>query len=393
MNRCCARHLAWISFATCALASTPARADDRPAGADAVRLLRAADSAIRNSAGFHYRATAWGEGAAATAFPKTTAEVWIARSTSAQKPRFRIERTDPAPTQTYTCDGARLLVIEEGGKRYAEFDASAAEHGDAYTLLLMRELLLPEPFEEEMAAGKVREMYRAKTGDAECDVLEVRYGDGQRAEWWIGVTDRLPHRVVRVITGGSGALSGFVLELSKIETVPSFPEDQFAVTKPAGRALRVLPVGWSAPDWALKSPDGQETRLSAKRGRVVVLDFWSVWCVPCRIAMPELMRITTAFKDRPVDVLGINTWEKPPNDPARFAKDNGLNYTILLQGDRVAEAYQIGGIPALFVIGPDGRILYSTAGPGHEQEITDAVNRGLTQLAPAKPTSTNRAAP
>src|SRR5690606_40121736 len=70
------------------------------------------------------------------------------------------------------------------------------------------------------------------------------------------------------------------------------------------------PVG-KAPDWALPvihgGEPGNRIRLSDLRGSVVVLDFWASWCAPCKKQMPILDRVSRAYADEKVVIVGINT--------------------------------------------------------------------------------------
>lgn len=71
--------------------------------------------------------------------------------------------------------------------------------------------------------------------------------------------------------------------------------------------------------------------------------------------MPKLQRLHEQFAERGVVVLGIATWET--GDPAAFMQENGYTYPLLMDGDDVALAYEVQGLPTLHIIGPDGAFL------------------------------------
>ncbi len=121
-----------------------------------------------------------------------------------------------------------------------------------------------------------------------------------------------------------------------------------------------LSAGEMAPDWSLKTPAGEGISLSQLRGEVVVIDFWATWCPPCREAMPSVQKLHEKYKARGVKFYGIATWES--GDPAAFMKENGYTYSLLLGGDDAANAYNVSGIPALFVIDKNGRIALAESG-------------------------------
>jgi thiol-disulfide isomerase/thioredoxin len=149
---------------------------------------------------------------------------------------------------------------------------------------------------------------------------------------------------------------------------------------PSPARTELLPEGAEAPDWSLSTPDGTAITLKSLRGKVVVLDFWAVWCVPCKKAMPGIQKLHEKFKDKPVVVYGIDTWEKGNNDPAGYMKKSGFTYGLLLKGETIAPAYGIQGIPVFYVIGTDGKVVYAAAGSDNEAPLGPAIEKALKQM-------------
>ena len=138
-------------------------------------------------------------------------------------------------------------------------------------------------------------------------------------------------------------------------------------------------VGDAAPDWTLKTPDGKEVKLSALKGSVVVMDFWATWCGPCKAAMPSVQKLHEKYKEKGVQVYGLNTWEKD-GDPAKYMKDQKYTYGLLLKADDVAKKYAVTGIPTFYIIGKDGKVIFTEVGfngPESEKQITDAIDKVL----------------
>jgi peroxiredoxin len=73
-----------------------------------------------------------------------------------------------------------------------------------------------------------------------------------------------------------------------------------------------------------------------------------------------VQKLYEKYKDKPVTVLGINTWER--SDAVAYMKAHTYSYGLLLNGDAVAKAYRVLGIPTLYIIGPDGKILHASSG-------------------------------
>ncbi len=123
---------------------------------------------------------------------------------------------------------------------------------------------------------------------------------------------------------------------------------------------KLLAVGATAPDWELSDADGKLQTLAQYRGKIVVLDFWATWCGPCAEVMPQMQKLHEKYKDRGVTVFGVSSWEK--NDPGVLMKEKHYTYGLLLKGEDIADRYGVGTLPAVYIIGADGRVVYRHEG-------------------------------
>ena len=123
---------------------------------------------------------------------------------------------------------------------------------------------------------------------------------------------------------------------------------------------KLLAVGSTAPDWELSGADGKLQSLAQYRGKVVVLDFWATWCGPCTEVMPQMQKLHEKYKDRGVAVFGVSSWEQ--KDPAAFMKEKHYTYGLLLKGEDITDRYGVGTLPAVYIIGADGRVVYRHEG-------------------------------
>jgi|SRR5579859_258006 len=143
-----------------------------------------------------------------------------------------------------------------------------------------------------------------------------------------------------------------------------------------------------APDFTLESLDGKNVRLADLRGKAVLLNFWATWCGPCKIETPWLVQLQNQYGPQGLQVIGVAMDDSGKEDIAKFAKEMGMNYPVLLGKESVGEAY--GGVPALpesFFIGRDGKIVGKIMGLESRSEIEDSIKKAL-DTQPASQTTT-----
>jgi peroxiredoxin len=113
----------------------------------------------------------------------------------------------------------------------------------------------------------------------------------------------------------------------------------------------------AAPDFILKDLTGRDFKLSAARGKPVLLIFLTTWCPTCRSEIPHYKDIYEIYGRRGLEIVGIDI-DEPKNRVSQFAAKNQIPYkTLLDEKGRVASAYGIVGIPTMVLINKDGRVL------------------------------------
>lgn len=116
-----------------------------------------------------------------------------------------------------------------------------------------------------------------------------------------------------------------------------------------------------APAIKLPALNG-ELDLAKLRGKVVYLDFWASWCVPCRKSFPWMNEMMETYKDQGLEVVAINL-DKERTLADEFLKKVEANFTVAFdqKGDS-AKAYKLRGMPSSYLIGRDGKLYASHIG-------------------------------
>jgi thiol-disulfide isomerase/thioredoxin len=137
---------------------------------------------------------------------------------------------------------------------------------------------------------------------------------------------------------------------------------EVAALNPASTGLRI-------PDLTFQDGTGATRKLSEWRGKVVLLNLWATWCVPCRREMPALNALQAKLGSTQFDVVAVNIDTRDPDKPKNWLKDAGVT-TLGYFSDEKARVFQelkaIGraiGMPTSVLIDTDGCEIGTMAGP------------------------------
>jgi len=141
-----------------------------------------------------------------------------------------------------------------------------------------------------------------------------------------------------------------------------------AAPKAAGGAACAADAKPANLDFTLKDVNGKDVRLADYKGKVVLLDFWATWCVPCKIEIPIFIDLYNRYKNQGFEVVSIVLLDRFANAKPYAAKMQ-MNYPVLdgdPQQDKIDDAYgPLFGLPMSFLIGRDGRLCQKHLGlPG-----------------------------
>lgn len=145
-----------------------------------------------------------------------------------------------------------------------------------------------------------------------------------------------------------------------------------------------LEIGTIAPDFILKNLNGDDVQLSQFKGKVVLIDFWAVFCKPCVIALPKIQEIHEKYNDKELVVLMINVSEDK-NKIQKFIEENGYTFQVLLGSGNmnVQKNYGVIGIPHTYIIDKQGKVAYSRNGygPGSEKLLISEIDKLLKETS------------
>jgi thiol-disulfide isomerase/thioredoxin len=137
---------------------------------------------------------------------------------------------------------------------------------------------------------------------------------------------------------------------------------------PAARATRTNQVNKPAPlDFMLKDLNDYDVSLGQYTGKVVLVNFWATWCIPCRIEIPWLMELQDKYSARGFTVLGVAMDDEGKSVVAPFVqnerfkvgeKRRTMNYPVLIGNDATTQKFGgLMGFPTSILISRDGRII------------------------------------
>ena len=144
--------------------------------------------------------------------------------------------------------------------------------------------------------------------------------------------------------------------------------------RPSALAQEGPSAGAPAPDWELTGLDGKTVKFSDFRGKVVILDFWATWCMPCRIEIPHFVELQKQYGDKGLAIVGVSLDEQGPKVVKKFMKQFQMTYLVVIGNEKIVAAYGgIEGIPTTFVIDRDGRIVRGYVGYAEEEVLEQEI--------------------
>jgi cytochrome c biogenesis protein CcmG/thiol:disulfide interchange protein DsbE len=117
--------------------------------------------------------------------------------------------------------------------------------------------------------------------------------------------------------------------------------------------------GFLAPDFTLDTFSGEQVSLADLRGKVVLINFWASWCLPCRAEMKAIQNVYAEYQNQGFVVLAINaTYQDEVANATQFAQAEGLTFPLLSDQDgSVDRSYRVLAMPTSFFVDRQGKIV------------------------------------
>jgi thiol-disulfide isomerase/thioredoxin len=242
--------------------------------------------------------------------------------------------------------------------------------------------------------GTAQDLLKAKScvegGDP--TLLAVREGDKFKLYQLATGKYRLPGKNWLEFVGKRIAVEGMVQSKKETDIVRV---DSLEVLEQSLAQREAAKLVGQQIDLTLKDLSGVDQSLSALKGRIVVLNFWATYCIPCRKEMPDLAAIQNEFAALGVQVVGVNTDElKDRNKVLQFVKETKINFPIWVGGstEHMVKFGLGAALPGTVVIGRDGRVVKIISGVVDQvilrKEIEALLAVATTTKTPTKQAST-----
>ncbi len=183
---------------------------------------------------------------------------------------------------------------------------------------------------------------------------------------------------------------GMATQLQSIYKQLQLPENEFNTLKEksdlltkqkTSAAIKAKFGTTKANEFVLKNLSGQNVSLSSFKNKVVVIDFWATWCVPCRASFPAMQELVNKYKnDSSVVFLFIDVWEnksaqKMQETAMKLMTEGNYSFNVLLDTrDKVVDNFKVDAIPAKFIIDKTGEIVFMGETSDIALEIEKAKN-------------------
>jgi len=126
-------------------------------------------------------------------------------------------------------------------------------------------------------------------------------------------------------------------------------------------------------DFVLKNEVNQPVKLADYKGKVVIVNFWATWCGPCKVEIPDFVKLYAEYKDKGLVIVGISV-DDSPEQLQSFMREYKMNYPVLQMRPEVEDAWgPFYGYPTSFIVARDGSICTKHIGPATKEQFESEI--------------------
>lgn len=204
--------------------------------------------------------------------------------------------------------------------------------------------------------------------------LDLTLGDANREAW--GAKERFGIIGVPTII----FLDGSGRELRELRLEGFERADRFLERMRKALASSAAEAeAWPLPAAELTLIDGSKLNLGALRGRVLLLDFWATWCVPCISEIPTFNQLYDEYKDRGLEIVAVSIDDDGAKVVRPFLRSHPMKYKVALGDVKLAtEVFQIGeSLPVAYLVDKQGRVRFKHVGVTDKETFRSEIERLL----------------
>ncbi len=137
-----------------------------------------------------------------------------------------------------------------------------------------------------------------------------------------------------------------------------------------------------APGFSLQSSDGQQVSLGELKGKVVMVNFWATWCVPCRQEMPHLQALYERYNSLGFELLAVNVEKNNAEGARKWLEETPVTFPVLFDpNNEVTKLYKVQTMPSTVLVARDGtmRFIHHGYKPGYENDYQTQVRALLRE--------------
>lgn len=132
-----------------------------------------------------------------------------------------------------------------------------------------------------------------------------------------------------------------------------------------------------APNFTAKNLEGKDVKLNDFKGKVVLVNFWAVWCGPCQEEVPELVELYNIYRDKGFVIVGVSD-PSDSNEIKSFVREHKMTYPVVIDPGSISEEYNVVGFPTSFLIDREGKVVQKF--PGYSPNLRKKLETQIQKM-------------